>query len=128
MEVPDVQSGAYLAHVTEKATGLHILSMPLDGLSLPRSVRLVKIDAEGHELSVLRGMTGLLERDRPALIVEVSSDESKEFLIRRGYEMERMPGSPNCVFRPYEAANDSGHFRDENRQIVPPGAVAAEIL
>lgn len=99
MEVPDVHCGAYLAHVTEKATGLNILAMPLDSLALPGRVRLVKIDAEGHELSVLRGMTGLLERDRPALIVEVSSDKSTKFLVDRGYEVERMPKSPNCVFR-----------------------------
>src|SRR5262245_2881286 len=99
MEVPDVQCGAYLAHVTEKATGLNILSMPLDSFTLPQRVRLVKIDAEGHELSVLRGMTGLLERDRPALIVEVSSGESARFLTDRGYEMEKMAGSPNYIFR-----------------------------
>jgi FkbM family methyltransferase len=99
MEVPDVQAGTYLAHVTEQPTGLQILSMPLDSFTLPQPVRLVKIDAEGHELSVLRGMTGLLHRDWPALIVEVSSDESTRFLTDRGYEMERMPGSPNCVFR-----------------------------
>jgi FkbM family methyltransferase len=100
MEVPEVRAGAYLAHVTENATGLNILSMPLDSLTLPNPVRLVKIDAEGHELAVLRGMTGLLDRDRPKLIVEVSSDASKRFLMERGYEMERMAGSPNCVFRP----------------------------
>jgi FkbM family methyltransferase len=99
MEVPDVQSGAYLAHITEKATGLQILSMPLDHLSLPHRIQLVKIDAEGHELSVLRGMTSLLQRDRPTLIVEVSSQESTKFLTDRGYRMEKLPGSPNCVFR-----------------------------
>ena len=116
MEVPDVQSGAYLAHVTEQATDLTILSMPLDSLTLPRRVRLVKIDAEGHELPVLRGMTGLLECDRPALIVEISSDESTRFLIERGYEMERMPGSPNCVFRSRQVASGSrGDFRDQDR-------------
>ncbi len=35
-------------------------------------VRLVKIDVEGHEPAVLRGAARLIERDRPALIVEVN--------------------------------------------------------
>lgn len=33
-------------------------------------VSLVKVDVEGHELAVLRGATSLLERHRPALILE----------------------------------------------------------
>jgi FkbM family methyltransferase len=34
-------------------------------------VRFVKIDVEGHELSVLRGGDALLARDRPMLLVEI---------------------------------------------------------
>src|SRR5207253_7776456 len=30
MEVPAVENGTYLAHITDKATGLNILAMPLD--------------------------------------------------------------------------------------------------
>ena len=33
-------------------------------------VGLVKIDVEGHEMAVLRGMAGILERDHPALVIE----------------------------------------------------------
>lgn len=35
-------------------------------------VRLVKIDVEGHELSVLKGMTRYLAEDRPTIVVEVT--------------------------------------------------------
>ena len=76
------------------------LGLPLDSLVLPKRVSLVKIDAEGHELSVLRGMESLLHRDRPVLIVEVSSSHSREFLVQRGYAVEKLPASPNCIFRP----------------------------
>lgn len=100
MEVPDVDAGSYLARVTTESTGLAILGLPLDAIPLPHAVALVKIDAEGHELSVLRGMEGLLRRDRPVLIVEVSARESENFLLERGYGMERLTGSPNCIFRP----------------------------
>ncbi len=50
-------------------------TIPLDAL-LERltPVRLVKIDVEGAELLVLRGMAGLIERDRPYIIVEVDDN------------------------------------------------------
>jgi FkbM family methyltransferase len=100
LDVPTGQGGAYWAHLTDHDTGLTTLCLPLDSIHLPRQVRLAKIDAEGHELAVLRGMTELLHRDRPTLIIEVSSDESAGFLRERGYSMEKLPGSPNCIFRP----------------------------
>jgi FkbM family methyltransferase len=99
MDVPGGEGGAYLAHLTERDTGLNVLCLPLDAISLPQPIRLVKIDAEGHELSVLRGMSKLLQCDRPALIIEVSHAESADFLSRLGYTKEKLPGSPNCIFR-----------------------------
>jgi FkbM family methyltransferase len=41
----------------------------LDDLELP-DVGIIKIDVEGHELAVLKGARSLLERDKPALIIE----------------------------------------------------------
>ena len=100
IEVPAVQSGAYLAHLTESKTGLQVLCLSLDSLQLPHRVSLIKIDAEGHELAVLKGMKELLERDRPTLIVELGCREPVEYLHDSGFRMERLPGSPNGVFRP----------------------------
>jgi hypothetical protein len=42
---------------------------PLDSFARPR-VGFVKIDVEGHKLAVLEGARGLLERDRPSLLIE----------------------------------------------------------
>jgi len=42
----------------------------LDGMTLP-PVGLVKIDVEGHEEAVLTGAHGVLERDRPNLMIEI---------------------------------------------------------
>ncbi len=100
MEVPEGEGGLYLAHLTPRGDGLNIVCLPLDALPLPARLRLVKIDAEGHEAAVLRGMTKTLERDRPALIVEVSSSAATDFLRERGYAMEKLAASPNCIFRP----------------------------
>jgi hypothetical protein len=60
---------------------------------------LAKIDVEGHELPVLRGMRALLERDHPVLIVETSSQETIELLHGLGYATERLPGSSNLLCR-----------------------------
>ena len=64
-------------------------------------MRLIKVDVEGAELGVLRGLSGLLEADAvPYLIVEVTPEylvemgESEEdlltFLGDYGYSMRRI--------------------------------------
>jgi len=63
-------------------------------------VRLVKIDVEGAELLVLRGMLGLIERDRPYIIFEIDDEFLRElgsdarqqcgFLRDLGYELSRI--------------------------------------
>ena len=54
------------------ARALHVRCVTLDELGL-RDVDFIKIDVDGNELAVLRGATGLLARDRPALFVELES-------------------------------------------------------
>jgi FkbM family methyltransferase len=58
-------------------------------------VRFIKIDVEGHELSVLRGGEALLRRDHPVLLVEIEQrhlgpghtiTEIITFLADRGYD------------------------------------------
>ncbi|WP_063753176.1 FkbM family methyltransferase, partial [Streptomyces resistomycificus] len=51
---------------------LEVPCVTLDELAL-REVGFVKVDVDGSELAVLRGATGLLARDRPALFVELES-------------------------------------------------------
>jgi len=87
----------YQAQLTSEPTALTIVGLPIDALSLPVKVKLVKIDVEGHELPVLRGMQHLLERDHPVLIVETSSDQVVELLEGLGYASERLPGSSNLL-------------------------------
>ena len=100
MCVPKTLAGTYLAHMSESNADLFVLSHTLDNLSLPHAIKLVKIDAEGHELAVLRGMTRILLNDRPTLIVEANSNTTVEFLRSYGYEIETLAGSPNRIFRP----------------------------
>ena len=55
-------------------------------------VSFIKIDVEGHEEAVLRGATGLIERDRPSFLIEVEERHNAgsvgrvaDFMSERGY-------------------------------------------
>jgi len=87
----------YRAHLSLEETSSSVFCLPLDSLSLPVRIGLAKIDAEGHELSVLAGMQGILERDRPVLIVEDSSPRIAEILLPYGYRSRKLANSPNIV-------------------------------
>jgi FkbM family methyltransferase len=100
--IPPQSNGSenyYQAHLTDAATGLTVLCLPVDALALPHRVRLVKIDAEGHEMAVLQGMRNLLVRDSPVLIVEDNSSDVPQYLRDLGYNDETLPGSSNRIYR-----------------------------
>lgn len=88
------------------AAGNHaVLAQPIDALVLPHQVSLIKIDTEGAELSVLRGMQDLIKRDHPILIIEGQEEPLQGFLAPLGYTMRlRQPGSANLLFLPPSAA------------------------
>ncbi len=102
MEIPRFPDGLtnyYQARLTGDPARLTILSVPVDALALPATVKLVKIDVEGHELPVLQGMRRLLERDHPVLIVETGAQSTVDLLTGQGYVTERLPGSSNLLCR-----------------------------
>jgi FkbM family methyltransferase len=96
---PDGTPNRYLAHVDPDGP-ISCLAIRLDALELPVPIRLVKIDAEGHELRVLAGMRGLLERDRPVVILE-RNWEAEDLLASLGYTLRSSASrSPNVVALP----------------------------
>lgn len=101
ISVPRCDTGLdnyYMAHLTNEKSQLTVLCMPIDYLNIPERITLAKIDVEGHELSVLKGMKSLLVRDHPILIVEGYSDEVASYLTQFSYHYEEIEGSPNRVF------------------------------
>ena len=101
MAIPTLSSGLsnyYAAHLTPTANGLTVLTFPIGNVQFPHSIRLAKIDAEGHELAVLRGMENLLRRDQPTLIVETFAADVEKFLLDFGYRVKQIPGSSNKIF------------------------------
>jgi FkbM family methyltransferase len=101
MEVPFFANGlpnTYMAHLSPGGSGLQVLCVPVNAMALPHPVRLVKVDAEGHDLAVLKGMIRILREDQPSLIVEDKSDDMVAFLEPLGYRFHEFPGSSNRVF------------------------------
>ena len=108
MAIPTFDTGLknyYQASLVPTASALRVLTVALDALGLPQRVSVVKIDAEGHDHVVLRGMEALLRRDHPALIVETDSPEISGLLQGMGYQAEHLPESPNVLFRHAPALN-----------------------
>lgn len=102
MTVPDSDNGLpnyYEASINGNGPGIPIITMPVDSIGIITRVSLVKIDAEGHEAQVLAGMAQLILRDKPTLIVETHSDGVISGLREMGYGVERLPDSPNYLFR-----------------------------
>ena len=40
-------------------------------------ISLIKIDVNGHELSVIKGLNNIIKKDKPALIVETDKNINK---------------------------------------------------
>lgn len=104
MSIPDFSSGLknyYQASITSSVDGgdMSVLTFSIDSLQINHKVSLIKVDAEGHEPAVLRGMKKLLERDMPTLIVETVTDEIRTELLNLGYKEEKYKGSPNTVYK-----------------------------
>jgi len=64
----------------------------LDTLTLKHGVDCIKIDAEGAELEILKGLQRTLKRYSPKLIVEVSEDldKVKKFMHEQGYAIKEV--------------------------------------
>lgn len=74
------------------ARQIDVRKAALDDLGLS-NVGMIKIDVEGHELSVLQGALGLLKRERPRLVIELeeryrphAANSARELLERLGYQ------------------------------------------
>lgn len=104
MEMPTFKSGLkdyYEARIVEQAeTGQTVMTLAIDSLSLPKPVRLIKVDAEGHEPEVVAGMRRLIAKDRPVLILETVSDELRAELLAINYDETCLEDSPNRLFTP----------------------------
>jgi FkbM family methyltransferase len=115
MKIPQFESGLenyYMAQLSTDAVDLEVLCLAIDLLGLPKRISFAKIDAEGHELSVLKGMTELLRRDHPTLVIEDNSREVITFLSGFGYQTEKLKGSSNRIFTSVNRSRTSSELID----------------
>ncbi len=76
----------------ETDAGGEIDIMPLDDL-IEERVDFIKIDVESMELDVLSGARGIVDRDRPLILIEVQDENLPGFLTvveKFGYRVERI--------------------------------------
>jgi FkbM family methyltransferase len=102
MSVPQFDTGLtnyYQAAIQATGGDIAVLACAIDSLRLAQPVRLLKIDAEGHDGVALRGALALLERDRPVVVIESIDEGVSAMMAELGYTCERLPGSSNTIYR-----------------------------
>jgi FkbM family methyltransferase len=104
ISIPQFETGLknyYQAHILPAADNtLTVLSVSLDSLCICNPIALIKIDAEGHESFVLKGMERILSEHRPTLIVETDKKDVIANILEFGYDAEKLKNSPNYLFKP----------------------------
>ncbi|MGW7419863.1 FkbM family methyltransferase [Streptomyces sp. NPDC054813] len=86
-----LSTGSTLEGAAPDAQLKRIQLVTLDEVFADTKLDLVKIDVEGHEMSVLRGARQVLRRDRPTLVMEALVDADLDDLIAQfeplGYDV-----------------------------------------
>jgi FkbM family methyltransferase len=104
MSIPKFSSGLTNYYeaiiVSPSSSNSDVMTISLDSILQNQSIKLVKIDTEGHETFVLDGMREIIHTYRPILIIETGSQELIVRLSSLGYLPERLTGSPNVIFKP----------------------------
>lgn len=104
---------AFTVFPVGKIQTTRVPKMSLNALNIkPVSVALIKIDVEGHELSVLQGATQIISEGNPVLIVEISYQHNSkwenvfEFLAKFEY----------CAYKLNKKSKKLVRFYSENAE------------
>lgn len=101
IEIPLFDHGMknyYCASLTTSSAALQVMTCSIDSLSLSGRVRVLKIDAEGHDSVVLEGAQVLLARDHPTVVIESASEQVNDMMLRLGYTRQVLPNSSNVIY------------------------------
>ena len=113
---------ARIATDHDRAVGLHVHRVSLDGYLAEHpkiAPDLVKIDVEGHEVSVLVGMTKTLAEQNPAVVVELHGrpEELVDVLEEAGYVVSVVGPDEEVAARD---AGPSAHLFARPQRAVEP--------
>jgi FkbM family methyltransferase len=114
MTIPDdplTGENLYRAAISERGSNMTSISrIRIDDFPLPfDGLRLVKVDAEGHDSQVIDGMWKTISKHLPVLITEHPTEELIARLAGLGYQFTHQSGSPNGVFIPTRLAGEPTH-------------------
>jgi FkbM family methyltransferase len=102
MSIPDFSTGLknyYGASITADPARLRVMTCAIDSLHLAGPVRLLKVDAEGHDAIAILGAKNLIAANLPTIVIESGADVVGAMLEALGYRIESIPGSSNMIFR-----------------------------
>lgn len=97
LRIPDADAGCATIEADNRSLAgafktIRVKAFRIDSLKL-ENVSFIKIDVEGHELSVLEGASEMLKRNRPSILLEAEDRHRpravatvREFLEPLGYE------------------------------------------
>lgn len=104
----EVPSGnPYLARAVSSG-GLPVVGVSLDSV-VPEGVNVsfIKVDAEGHDVSVVQSASGLIKRDRPTVMIELALEDAERVAAELDqYEAVAVHGSHNSFLVPAEKSAD----------------------
>lgn len=102
-----------------QGTGTKVLT--IDDMRFDSKVGLIQLDVEGYELFALQGAQDIIERDSPAIVIELNGlsrkfghtdEDVKDWLADRGYEMITRFGRDHGFIRTRndkeDRSNDAG--------------------
>jgi len=91
--------------MTDEKTAKDVIGRPIkqgDYVFYYQNIDIIKIDVEGHELEVLQGMSKMLKRDKPKIIIELLSEKdilkSDKFLKELGYKFKMRCDDRNYIY------------------------------
>jgi FkbM family methyltransferase len=91
---------ASLNSASDSVESCAVLTIALDTLEFGHAIKLIKIDAEGHDERVIAGMLATIAKDKPTLIVESPTARTYTDLAALGYAATSLQDSPNTIFLP----------------------------
>jgi FkbM family methyltransferase len=108
-----IETGNVLSDFVEPVETRRVRMSRLDDLVFASPVGFIKIDVEGHELSVCQGAPAMLRRDRPNLLIEAEERHRPgavaglgRFLSELGYRGFFLAGGSLAPLESFEAARD----------------------
>lgn len=94
--------GSFSIQKQTSSSGITVECRPIHNFNI-ENVGFIKIDVEGHELNVLKGIESLLTRDKPKLIIEIwdhalNTYETFDFLKSINYKPLKKLGCSDYLF------------------------------